>query len=155
MSWVLDLNTVFCCLFVVCVYMFVWLCRATCSCVPGIYFNVWHITCYPKWEEALEFTCKVIGEVLVLGLLVVVCKIPYSSCIVNTGSSCSWFCHTYSWFLPRSWILDLSILLSICRVYKYMFGWLCQATCSLVSTSMFGISHAVQNEKKLWNLHII
>ena len=23
-----------------------------------------------------------------------------------------------------------------------------------VSTSMFGISHAVQNEKKLWNLHI-
>ena len=23
-----------------------------------------------------------------------------------------------------------------------------------VSTSMFGISHAIQNEKRLWNLHI-
>ena len=39
------------------------------------------ITCYPKWGEALEFKYKVIGEVLVLGLLVVVYKIPYSSCM--------------------------------------------------------------------------
>ena len=46
-----------------------------------IYFNVRYITCYPKWEEALDFTYKVIGEVLVLGLLVVVYKIPYSSCM--------------------------------------------------------------------------
>ena len=45
-----------------------------------IYFNVWYITCYPKYE-ALEFTYKVIGEVFVLGLLVVVYKIPYSSCM--------------------------------------------------------------------------
>ena len=44
-------------------------------------------------------------------------------------------------------ILDLSILLSICRAYKYLFGWLCRATCcSVVSTSMLGVSHAVQNE---------
>ena len=43
-----------------------------------------------------------------------------------------------------------SILLSICRVCIYMFGWLCRATyCSVVSTSMLGVSHAVQNEKKL------
>ena len=28
---------------------------------------------------------RVIGEVFVLGLLVVVCKIPYSSCILNTA----------------------------------------------------------------------
>ena len=34
-----------------------------------------------------------------------------------------------------------------------MFGWLCRATCSFVSASMFGISHAIQNEKKLWNLY--
>ena len=35
--------------------------------------------------------------------------------------------------------------------YKYMFGWLCRATCcSAVSTSMLGVSHGVQNEKKLW-----
>ena len=33
------------------------------------------------------------------------CKIPYSSC------SC--LGHIYSWFLPMSWVLDLSILLSI------------------------------------------
>ena len=52
----------------------------------------------------------------------------------------SCLCHIYSWFLPMSWILDLSILLSICRAYiymLYMFGWLCRATCcSVVSTSM-------------------
>ena len=42
-----------------------------------------------------------------------------------------------------------NILLSICCVYIYMFGWLCRATCSVVSTSMLGISHAIQNEKKL------
>ena len=35
-------------------------------------------------------------------------------------------------------------------VYLYMFIWLCRATCSSVSTSMFGVSHAIQNEKKLW-----
>ena len=58
-------------------------------------------------------------------------------------SSCSCLCHIYSWFLPMSWVLDLSILLSICRAYIYMFGWLCRATCSYVSTLMLGISHAV------------
>ena len=52
-----------------------------------------------------------------------------------------------------SQILDLSLSLSICRayIYIYMFGWLCRGTCcSVVSTSMLGVSHAVQNEKKLW-----
>ena len=71
-------------------------------------------------------------------------------------SSLSCLCHIYSWFLPMSWVLGLSILLSICRVYiyVYMFGWLCRATCSFVSSSsMLGISYAVQNEKDLWNLH--
>ena len=48
-----------------------------------------------------------------------------------------------------------SILLSICRVCVcvciYMFGWLCPATyCHVLPTSMLGVSHAVQNEKKLW-----
>ena len=41
-----------------------------------------------------------------------------------------------------------SILLSV--VYIYMFGWLRRAICPVVSTSMLGVSHAVQNEKKLW-----
>ena len=41
--------------------------------------------------------------------------------------------------------------LSCVYIYMYMFGWLCRATCcSVVSTSMLGVSHAVQNEKKLW-----
>ena len=49
----------------------------------------------------------------------------------------SCLCHIYSWFLPMSWILDLSILFSTCRAHIYMFGWLCRATCcSVVSTSM-------------------
>ena len=51
-----------------------------------------------------------------------------------------------------SWILDLSILLSISCVY------ICSADDVELPVpsyllSMFGISHAVQNEKKLWNLH--
>ena len=30
-----------------------------------------------------------------------------------------------------------------------MFGWLCRASFAVVSTSMLGVSHAVQKEKKL------
>ena len=88
----------------------------------SIYFNVWYITCCPKWEEALEFTCRVIGEALVIGLLVVVYEIPCSSCIFNTVPVVLVACvigSIYSWFLPM-WILDLSIL-SICRVYTRIY----------------------------------
>ena len=45
-----------------------------------IYFNAWYITCCPK-REAPEIYIRVIGEVLVLGLLVVVYKIPYRICM--------------------------------------------------------------------------
>ena len=84
---------------------------------------------------------RVIGEVLVLGLLVVVYKIPCRSCIFNTAvvlepgtMVCVYHtavylvhrilpdrCHICSWFLPMSWILDLSILLSICCAYIYVW----------------------------------
>ena len=37
-----------------------------------------------------------------------------------------------------------------CLSYIYMFGLLRRAICPVVSTSMLGVSHAVQNEKKLW-----
>ena len=49
-----------------------------------IYSSAWCITYCPKREETLE-VYTVLGEVLVLGLLVVVYKIPYtaSSCIFN------------------------------------------------------------------------
>ena len=38
-----------------------------------------------------------------------------------------------------------------------MFGWLrARATCcSVGSTSMLGVSHAVQNEKKLWKVYTV
>ena len=48
-----------------------------------------------------------------------------------------------------SWILEYFVASLLC-VYIYMFGRLCRATyCSVVSTSMLGASHAVENEKKL------
>ena len=40
------------------------------------------------------------------------------SCIFDTVGVVA--CHICSWFLPMSWILDLSILLSICCVYIYI-----------------------------------
>ena len=53
-------------------------------------------------------------------------------------------CHIYSWFLPMSWGLGLSILLSIYCVYIYvrliMSSYLLFCT---IYFSMFGISHAV------------
>ena len=88
-------------------------------------------------------------EVLVLGLVVVVYKIQYSSCVFNTVGVLA--CHIYSWFLPMSWILDLSILLSTCRAYIYIYVRLVMPSyLFFVSTSMRGLSHAVQNAKKLW-----
>ena len=73
---------------------------------------------------------RVIGEVLVLGLLLVVYKIPYSSCIFSTAvvlepgtMVCAYHTAVYlvhrscvsylRMVLPMSWILDLSIMLSI------------------------------------------
>ena len=44
-----------------------------------------------------------------------------------------------------SWILEYFVDIDVCI---YMFGWLCRATyCSVVSSSMLGVSHAIQNEK--------
>ena len=54
----------------------------------------------------------------------------------------------------RYWIrVQVFCCLFFVRIYilRSMFGWLCRATCcSVVSTSMLGVSHAVQNEKKPW-----
>ena len=48
-----------------------------------------------------------------------------------------------------SWILEYFVVQLLC-VYIHIFGWVCRATyCSVVSTPMFGVSHAVQNENKL------
>ena len=61
-------------------YIYVGLVMASYLLFCCIYFNARCITCCPKREEVLE-VYTVIGEVLVLGLLVVVYKIPYSSCM--------------------------------------------------------------------------
>ena len=39
---------------------------------------------------------------------------------LTSSWSCLHRCHIYSWRLPMSWILGLSILLFICRVYIYV-----------------------------------
>ena len=44
--------------------------------------------------------------------------------LIQSVVSCSCLCHIYSWFLPMSWILGLSILLSIYCVYTYSRGTL-------------------------------
>ena len=64
------------------IYMFGWLCRATyCSVVSTSMFGVSMLFKTRRNSGSLH---RVIDEVLVLGLLVVVYKIPYSSCIFNT-----------------------------------------------------------------------
>ena len=78
MSWILDLSILLS-ICRVCIYVFGRLCRATCSFVSTSMLGISHAV--QKWEEALDFTYRLIGEVLVLGLLVVADKIPYSSCM--------------------------------------------------------------------------
>ena len=58
-------------------------------------------------------------------------------------------CHIYSWFLSMWWVLSLSILLSICRVYTYIYVRLIMSSYLLfcISFAMFGISHAVQMKR--------
>ena len=52
------------------------------------------------------------------------------------------------------WILEYFVYLLCVYFEVYMFGWLCRATyCSVVSTSMLGVSHAVQNEKNSRSVH--
>ena len=65
---------------------------------------------------------RVIGEVLVLGLLVVVYKIPYSSCIFNTAvvlepgtMVCAY--HTAIWYLVHRSCLCRTNGFSRCRGY--------------------------------------
>ena len=46
-------------------------------------------------------------------------------------------------------VVDVGVFCCL-LVCIYMFGWLCRATyCYVVSTLMLGVSHAIQNKKKL------
>ena len=55
-------------LFVVCVYILRSIRSADCVELPVFFvstsFNVWCITCYPKWEEALDNMCDVLKDVV-------------------------------------------------------------------------------------------
>ena len=143
------------------------------ACICYVYFDAWCITYCSKREETLE-VYTVIGEVLVLGLLVVVWKIPYSGCILNTAvvmeagkMVCGYHtavylvhgsCMCYTWYVlvvspdvvdigSESFVVYLSCVYYV-RLVMPSYLLFC---CTRVSTSMLGIAHAVQNERKLWN----
>ena len=74
---------VFCCLFVVRTrYIYIYICSADYAELPVLLYLlqclVYHMLSKTRSSGNLH---RVIGEVLVLSLLVVVCKIPYSSCM--------------------------------------------------------------------------
>ena len=71
----------------------------------------------------------------------------YTSVVFLKYSSCSGLCHIYSWFLSMWWVLSLSILLSICRVYIYVRLIMSSYLLFCISFAMFGISHAVQMKR--------
>ena len=99
--------------------------------IAYIYFDAWCITCC--WGVSARSAG---GG-----------KIPYSSCIFNTAVvvACVIFTHGFS-RCRGCWIWAFCCIF-VTRIY--VFGWLCQANCSVVSSSMLGVSHAVQNEKML------
>ena len=72
-----------------------------------IYFDAWCMTCCPKTRRNSGSLHRVIGEVLVLGLLVMVNKIPHSSYIFSTEvvlepSTMVWAYHTAVYLVHRS-----------------------------------------------------
>ena len=70
------------CVYIYMLYMFGWLCRATCCSVVSTSM-VYHMP--SKTRRSSGSLHRVICEVLVIGLLVVVYKILYSSCVFNTA----------------------------------------------------------------------
>ena len=65
-SDVVDIG-VFCCLFVVCIYIYVRLVTSSYLLFCCIYFDAWCITCYPKREETISLH-RVIAYIYVRGL---------------------------------------------------------------------------------------
>ena len=86
--------------------MFGWLCHATyCSVVSTSMLGVSHAV-----------------EVLVVGLLLVVCKIPYSSCTFNTAVVVARVI-----LMVSTHVVDIGsdyFVVYLSCVYIYMFGWL-------------------------------
>ena len=61
-------------------------------------------------------------------------------------------CYIYSWFLPMSWVLGLSILLSICRVYTYVRLIMSSYLLFCIYFNVWYITFCP--DEKLWNLRI-
>ena len=120
-----------------------------------IYFDAWCMTCCPKTRRNSGSLHRVIGEVLVLGLLVMVNKIPHSSYIFSTEvvlepSTMVWAYHTAVYLVHRSppaiflmvspdvvdngseyFVFSLSCVCIHTKyiytyIYIYMFSWLCR-----------------------------
>ena len=127
---VVDIE-VSCHLFVVCVYiyMFGWLCRATfCSGVSTSMLGVSHAVQTRRNCGSLNW---VIGKVLVLGLLVV-CKIPYSSCISNTAVVLEQGTMVCVPILLSIWYIVVACVTIICCFYRCRGYWIGVFCCLFV-----------------------
>ena len=154
MSWILEYFVVY-----LCVHIYVRLVMSSYLLFCCIYFDAWCITCCPKREETLE-VYRVVAYIcyIYLDAWCITCCWGMSARSAGGGVrfhrevdstvvvfACVIFIHGFSQCRGHwTWVFCCLFV-----VRKYMFGWLCQATCSFVPTSMLGISHAVQNEK-LW-----
>ena len=169
MSWMLR---VFCCLCVVCIYTSKYILNICSAGLSSyllfccIYFDAWWITCCPKREKTLSSSLHRV-------IAYIICYIYFDAwCITCCWGISARFAgggarfHTAVVFfntvvvavcvisihgLPRCrgywiWVFCCPFVVLI----YIMFGWLRRVTCSFVSTSMFRLSHAVQNENKLW-----
>ena len=80
MSWILDLVSILLSIFVVRIYI----CSADYAELPVLLYLLQCLVCHMLSKMRISsgiLIYRVIGEVLVLGLLVVVYRIPYSSCM--------------------------------------------------------------------------
>ena len=75
----------------------------------------------------------------------------YTSVVFLKNTAVVVACHIYSWFLSMWWVLSLSILLSICRVYIYVRLIMSSYLLFCISFAMFGTWYITccPNEKKL------
>ena len=125
------------------VYMFGWLCRATyCSVVSTSMLGVSHAVQNEKNSRSVHRVIACICYIYFDVWCITCWGIIFHTAVVV---ACAIFTHGFSWGRGyRIWVFRCLFVVS-----TYMFGWICRATCSFVSTSMLGTSHAVQSEKKL------
>ena len=133
MSWILEYFVVH----LLCVYIYVRQVMSSYLMFCCIYFDAWCITCcrkrgetpdvYTEWYctsviSTLMLSVSSAVEVLVLGLLVVVYKIPNSSCILfNTAVVVARVVFTHGFSRCRGYWIWLFCRLFVVRVYICMY----------------------------------